>query len=338
MAKKPLALKKFRLVLSVLGLIRAHPLLLLLIAAITWGGYYFEVEIARPTLLYQGAPKAIDGKNINTWFRIFRNHGFILGYSDLRGNPLWVEYALSPVAENTPSLKRPSHFTTDWRGFNRVSHDSYSKSTYDRGHMAPNHAISVLYGQEGQLDSFLMTNITPQKPNLNQKLWQHLEAIELKSFTKLSHKVWVITGPVFTGSNKRLASDWKVEIPDAFFKIYLTEAKANKPSIAMAFLIPQDVTGKESLTKFVTSIDNIEKQTGLDFFNELDDKVEAGLEATIAPQPWNLSETGDKKSALPEPVVKVNVRKPWKAGYFKSRNSNILSLRTLFFTKSRLPF
>jgi len=264
---------------------------MLIIAVLSLAEYGYEVKIARPPLLYQGAPQSRDGKNINTWFRILRNHGFILGYSDLRGNPLWVEYALVS-AENTTSLKRPGRFETDWRSINRVSHESYQKSGYDRGHMAPNYAMSHLYGWEGQADSFLMTNITPQKAKLNQQLWQHLEETEIKHFAKLFGKVWVITGPVFSGTVERLSSDWAVEIPDAFFKIYVTEAAPGKPSIALAFLIPQTVTGKEPLAQFVTTIDNIEAQTGLDFFEQLDDRTEAALETAIDPLSWNLQAAG----------------------------------------------
>lgn len=291
MAKKKIIVNKSRLllILSLLRLLWAHPLLLLLIAVSGWGAYYFEVEIARPTLLYQGAPKTLDGKNSDTWYRIFRNHGFILGYSDIRGNPLWVEYALTPVAEKTAFLKRPGYFESDWRNFRLVTHNSYNNSGFDRGHMAPNHAISLLYGRQGQADSFLMTNITPQKPKLNQKLWQRLEEMELKNFTRLADKLWVVTGPVFTGSRERLNSDWMVEIPDAFYKIYITEARPNKPAIAIGFLVPQIVSGKEPLSKFVTSIDAIEKKTGLDFFPDLDDKIEARLEASVVPKPWNIS-------------------------------------------------
>jgi endonuclease G len=97
----------------------------------------------------------------------------------------------------------------------------------------------------------------------------------------------VITGPVFSGMVERLSSDWTVEIPDAFYKIYITEAAPGKPPIALAFLIPQTVNGKEPLAQFVTSIDNIEAQTGLDFFAQLDDRTEAALEAAVKPQPWN---------------------------------------------------
>jgi len=284
-------LSSLSLLLGLFRLSRKHPMLMLIIAALSLGGYGYEVKIARPPLLYQGAPQSRDAKNINTWFRILRNHGFILGYSDLRGNPLWVEYALA-TAENTPSLKRPGRFETDWRSINRVSHESYQKSGYDRGHMAPNYAMSHLYGWEGQADSFLMTNITPQKAKLNQQLWQHLEETEIKHFAKLFGKVWVITGPVFSGTVERLRSDWAVEVPDAFFKIYVTEAAQGKPSIALAFLIPQTVTGKEPLTQFVTNIDNIEAQTGLDFFEQLDDRTEAALETAIDPLSWNLQAVG----------------------------------------------
>lgn len=288
MRKKSSSLSLFKLLQGVFRLSLKYPMLLLVVLVLGLGSYGYEVKIARPALLYQGEPRPIDFKNSDTWFRILRNHGFILGYSDLRGNPLWVEYALTDQIADTPSMKRPNHFETDWRSINRVSHESYQKSGYDRGHMAPNYAMSHLYGREGQADSFLMTNITPQKPKLNQQVWQHLEEAEIKYFAKLFGKVWVITGPVFSGSVERLKSDPMVEIPDAFFKIYLTETAPNKPPTALAFLIPQTVSGKEPLAQFLTNIDSVEAQTGIDFFAELDDRIEEHVEAAIEPLSWGL--------------------------------------------------
>jgi endonuclease G len=260
------------------------PVLLLLIGLV---GCVGEVTFFRAPMLYQGEPSAT-GWGINTWFRTLRNHGFITGYSDIRGNPLWTEYAIYPVDESIPSLPRPSRFKTDWRAINRIKHDDYTKSGYDRGHNAPNYAMSHLYGKDGQSDSFLMTNISPQTPKLNRQFWQRLEEAEVKYFTKLADKVWVITGPVFTGSTERLSSSWRVEIPDAFYKIYITQAKPNQAFKALAFLVPQTVKGNEPLAQFVTNIDNIEAQTGLDFFSDLEDVTENELEATIEPQAWDL--------------------------------------------------
>ena len=264
--------------------IRRFPLLSLLLLIIGFGSYIYY---SRHQLLYQGEPKAMSW-GMNTWFRTLSNHGFIVGYSDVRGNPLWVEYALHSIDESVASLPRPTKFTEDWRAINRIDHNSYTKSGYDRGHNAPNYAMSHLYGKAGQSDSFLMTNISPQKPRLNQQFWRRLEEAEIKYFTKLADKVWVITGPVFTGSTERLSSSWRVEVPDAFYKLYITEAKPNQPSKVLAFLVPQTVKGNEPLNQFVTSIDNIEAQTNLDFFSDLDDVIENKLEASIEPQAWDL--------------------------------------------------
>ena len=284
--------QKSNWLVSLLKFIFRHPLLSLLVLVIGVGGYSCQ---ARHNLLYQGEPKAV-GYGMNTWFRTFRNHGFIDGYSDIRGNPLWTEYALTPIDESVASLPRPTRFSTDWRAINRVNHDSYTKSGYDRGHNAPNYAISHLYGKAGQEDSFLMTNVCPQLPKLNRQFWQRLEEVEAKFFTQQADKVWVITGPVFTGSTERLVSSWRVEIPDAFYKMYITEAKDNQPSKVLVFLVPQSVKGNESLSDFVTSIDNIEVLTGLDFFSDLDDVIETKLEASIEPQAWNLQAVNNTPS------------------------------------------
>ena len=271
-----------------LGLVKKHPRLLWLVLALWAGDYGYEVFIARPPLLYQGAPQAVSGSNWHTWFRILRNHGFMVGYSDLRGNPLWVMYALTPVPTDAPHLKRPSRFETDWRSLNRIDHDDYTRSGYDRGHNAPNYAMSSLNGRDGQADSFLMTNISPQRPNFNQKFWQRLEEVEASFFTPTFGKVWVITGPIFGQNSRRLSSSWRVEVPTAFYKIYVTEPTATHPMLALAFVVPQNVKGSEPLTQFVTRIKDVQAQTGLDFLADLDDKTETYLEGTIDVDSWQL--------------------------------------------------
>ena len=248
--------------------------------------YAYEVKVARPQMVWMGEPRPVDWKNPSTFTRTLRNHGFMLGYSDLRGNPLWVTYALATPPPDAGHLKRPARFSADWRGINRVSHEDYTGGGYDRGHMAPNHAISVVYGREGQADSFLMTNVTPQKASLNEKLWERLEELELDRFAKQFGKVWVVDGPIFDPPNERLHSSWRVEIPDAFYKIIVApEAKK-----VLAFIMPQAVRGDEPLDHYLTSVDSIEKRTGLDFFPELNDAEENRLEAEVDPVPWRLQE------------------------------------------------
>jgi len=259
------------------------------------GWYSYEIFIARPALSFQGVPQAQSWLSPSTWVRTLRSDAFLVGYSDIRGNPLWVSYKINMVSKSAKRLKRPSTFKPDWRSINKVIYKDYTHSGYDRGHMAPNYAISRLFGKQAQLETFIMTNITPQKPNLNRKLWQRLEAAEIKHFTKFAKNVWVTTGTVFTGTKTYLKNASNVEIPDAFYKIYAIQTKKSKPKL-LAFLIPQNVKGNESLAKFVVTVDKIELLTGFDFFHELDDTLEDKLESEINSQNWQLAKVANKPS------------------------------------------
>jgi endonuclease G, mitochondrial len=169
-------------------------------------------------------------------------------------------------------------FKTDIRNLTFISHSDYTNSGYDRGHMAPNYAISRLYGKSAQEDTFLMTNITPQKPNLNQKIWKDLEELEFDQFSQKFKEMWVFTGPVFDENIERLKSSFFVEIPDAFYKIYVGIDDDNELH-TLSFMIPQHVKNSAKIKNFITTIDEIEELTKIDFLHKLDDDLEDRLES-----------------------------------------------------------
>jgi endonuclease G len=289
----------WRILLLLWRLGRRSPGLALLGLGTAGGWYAYEVLYARPAMAYLGLPEAIRWDHPRTWTRVFRNHGFMVGYSELRGNPLWVIYALSPVPNHAPHLKRPSRFESDWRSLSHVGHADYGRSGYDRGHMAPNHAMSLLYGREGQLDSFLMTNITPQTKPLNEKVWERLEEAELDRLAPRFGKLWVVSGPVFDDHIERLPSSFRVEVPDAFYKIYAVPRPEGAPKL-LAFIVPQTVKGKEPLDRFVTNVDQVELRTGLDFFPELDKNRAKAVEATIDTGFWQVREWAELRGRYDE--------------------------------------
>lgn len=286
--------EKLKIAIIVFGVIKKYPKLLFLVFLFPVFFYAYETMIARPSMSYMGVPNS-QNISINTFTRVFRNSDFMIGYSDYRGNPLWVSYMLTPVPKDAKRYKRPSSFYKDWRNVTNIEHKDYTHSGYDRGHMAPNYAISRLYGRSAQISTFDMTNITPQKPNLNRKLWQRLEEAEVKEFTKYFDKVWVFTGPIFDEKKQTLKNSKYVEIPDAFYKIYVGVSK-NKEAKTLAFIMPQNVKGNESFMKFVSTIDEVEKQTGLDFLAKLDDKIEDKLEKSKETTAWHLKSVATKPS------------------------------------------
>lgn len=257
-----------------------------LFIALLVGGLSFSYEffIARNAMVFAGIPKATS-LSTQTYTRIFRNSAYMVGYSDLKGNPLWVVYKLTNPSENAQHLKRPERFSSDWRNLGLISSDDYTNSGYDRGHMAPNHAISLLYGKQAQIETFLMTNITPQKPSLNQKLWQRLEEMEIETFTPKFKELWVYTGPLFDAKAKHLKSSQFVEIPDAFYKIYIGIATDGSLS-ALAVIVPQNAKANDRIEKYLVSIDDVERLSGFDFLHQLEDALEVKLEKEIVALPW----------------------------------------------------
>ena len=82
---------------------------------------------------------------------------------------------------------------------------------------------------------------------------------------------------MFDNNIERLASN--VEIPDSFYKI-VVDKKEDTPR-APAFIIPQDIPSEAQFADYLTTIDEIETLTDLDFFWELEDTIEAQLEAAV---------------------------------------------------------
>jgi endonuclease G len=236
-----------------------------------------RINKSEKDLVFGGIPRyEKDSDNL----KILHNIGFCVGYSERHKNPIWVSYRLDYM-EATDPYKRPGGFKPDPRTDSMVKQKDYTKSGYDRGHMAPNSSISDRFGREAQIETFMMSNITPQKPRLNRKVWQRLESLEADLANKCE-TIWVVTGPIFDDHIEMLKSG--VEVPDAFFKVLIDEKDGKLR--ALPFIIPQTVKGRESLEQFLTSIDQIEEQAGIDLFWAISDRYENYLEAQIPTRIW----------------------------------------------------
>lgn len=202
------------------------------------------------------------------------NSGYICAYDEGLRNPLYVAFRLGNAKGTltTQGWERPDRFVADLRTQSRVDHEAYTGSNYDRGHMAPNATMLSQYGQLGQLETYLMTNITPQTPKLNQGIWAELEKKEREVISqddtqgKEVHDVFVITGPIFDANPKRIAQN--VAVPVSFYRILAFRKGYNGTLKAVALIIPQDPASKD-LSTYLTTVDAIETLTHIDFFPSL---------------------------------------------------------------------
>ncbi|MFY0991330.1 DNA/RNA non-specific endonuclease [Halomonas sp. C05BenzN] len=257
-----------------------------LFVVVAGGLWYSQERDQRDRLAWMGVPEW-QTLTPTSFHRVLRNDGFLVGWSDVRVNPLWVSYLLHEVDE--PRAGQRPDFRQDWRTLWPIAADSYFGSGYDRGHLAPNYAIAVVHGPEAQQQTFQMSNISPQRPDLNRRLWQRLEEVVIDHFVPRFGVVQVITGPVFPerfldNVTNRVGL---VEIPAAFYKIIVVPAET---PMALAFIMPQEVRGDEPLDDYLVSIDEVEARTGLDFFPRLPEEVAEALEGSVATEGWALEE------------------------------------------------
>lgn len=248
-----------------------------------WQLYYSDdyvrgVAPGDRTHVYGGAPAPAAAA---TAPRVLTNTGFVVGYSDALGNPLWAAYRVRDVA-SVDSPPRPEAFAPDLRTVARIDPAVYSGSDYDRGHLAPNYAIATRYGRQAQEETFQMSNIIPQRHALNAGAWKQLEQRIATSYPGRFGEVWVIAGPVFGPNPARLRR--RVAVPEACYMIMLDESDGRVR--AQAFVFPQDTPASAEPDRYLVSIDEVERRTGLDFLSELPDEVESALEGKTAERAW----------------------------------------------------
>lgn len=188
--------------------------------------------------------------------KILHKKAFDICYSCEFKTPKLVIYQVDSYLMDAKNLPRKNirfrpdyNLPTKCRSYSK----DYSKTGYDRGHLAPNAVFDYDYSIQKQ--TFLMSNIAPQKPKLNRKLWAKIER-----FTRLQarkyKKISVITG--VCGSSGKIKNN--VNIPEYWYKIiFLPNGKT------ISFLTPNTNYGmsKAKLRDFLVDLETIEKECGV---------------------------------------------------------------------------
>lgn len=215
------------------------------------------------------------------------NPGYEVGYDERDKLPRWGAYKVFPRAHDLPA--RPSRFRTDTRTESRIRTEVYTRSGYDRGHLAPNYALAVCHGPDAQRASFLMSNVVPQLHALNSGLWRDLEVRIADRYTRRYGDVWVANGPVFlpgVPARRTGTFDAAIRIPDAFW-IVVAERTPYGSLRVQALVIPhEEIWRARDLRPYLVSVDEVERLTGLDLFPDLPAATQARLEKLVAPRAW----------------------------------------------------
>jgi len=209
---------------------------------------------------------------------IVKHKYYTLSYNENHEQANWVYYHITPQFING-KVKRRNKFKSDAKVKTKsATLSDYKASGYDRGHLCP--AAAMKLNATSMQESFYMSNMSPQKPQFNRGVWKKLEA-QVRKWTIIEKDLYVVSGPVFKDNMGTIGKN-KVTIPGYYYKVIFD---ASKPCKMIAFILP-NTGSKEGLSRFVVSVDRVEKETGIDFFSQLPDNIENSLENKSSIRQW----------------------------------------------------
>lgn len=210
---------------------------------------------------------------------ILKRMAYTASYNNKMKNPNWVAWELTRK-ETIGKEDRSDKFVPDPDlPEPRVKSSDYTRTGYDRGHMAP--AADMKWSLRAMEESFYMSNICPQHKNLNRGDWNDLEDA-CRAWAKKYGMVYIACGPIYDHSKPKRIGASKVAVPDRFFKVVLIYNR--KDPMAFGFIFP-NIARSQELKKYQVTVDDIENITGFDFFSRLPDHIEDYIEAEIRSLP-----------------------------------------------------
>lgn len=224
--------------------------------------------------LWRGAPQNLDETRP---VQILVNQGYVVGFCPERLQPAWSAYRVAH-ADDDVDYDRPIHYHDDIRldADHRVGRKTFGKIggvQLNVGHMAPNEVINRQFGRLAQMETFLMSNMSPQYGSLNSGVWLKLEnAIrEIRDEPGRDH-VWAIVGPVFgaeSASVSRGAGKY-IPIPAAYFCVMVDPHTYPYDTLSRVhidcFIIPQSAPKGSSPDDYPATLEEVEDATNLKFF------------------------------------------------------------------------
>jgi DNA/RNA endonuclease G, NUC1 len=210
---------------------------------------------------------------------LVRHKYYTLSYNEKYEQANWVYYVLTDSMVIAGGQERTNKFKVDELvPTGSAKSSDYTKSGYDRGHLCP--AADMDFNRVAMEESFFMSNVSPQAPDFNRGIWKDLE-IQVRDWAKQKHKLYVVTGPVFSDNKGTIGQD-NVLVPGYFYKVLYDDT--THPEI-IAFVLPNRKSDRP-LSDFAVSVDELERITGFDFFSELPDNIENKIESKVELAGW----------------------------------------------------
>lgn len=238
-----------------------------------------------------GNPSNAASLDDSTGNYLLRKQYYALSYSQARGTPNWVSWHL--FQGDLGSTPRQDDFRPDNTlpvGWYQVPSNAFSGSGFDRGHNCPSgdRTISV----DANSSTFLMTNMIPQAPTMNQGVWAKMED-SLRRLVNMGSEIYIVMGSFGSGGTgdngfATTVNSGQVTVPATVWKIALIIPNGNNDSSRVdpssrliAVSIPNANAATGSWKNYRTTVDAIEAATGYNLLDRLSVALQTLLEARL---------------------------------------------------------
>jgi len=204
----------------------------------------------------------------------------------------------------------------------------YDGFGYDRGHLAP--SADFRWSEKALSESFYYSNMSPQIDAFNREGWAALEA-QLRAYVSRNPgaQLHVVTGPILREGLPVIGRGVnQVSIPEFFFKVALDLANGR----GAGFILPHQKINAP-LETFAVTIDEVERRTGLDFFNRLPEAEQAALESGLDKTAWFPELAGGDVEPLFAPSLPPNRFNTVQAKLYMGKGEEITVCGTVVGTR-----
>lgn len=239
-----------------------------------------------------GNPSGATTNTGNTSNYLMTKTQYTLAYNNSKGMANWVSWHLSAAwLGNTP---RCDCFTSDATlpaGYFKATTSNYTNSGFDRGHMCPS-ADRDLNATDNAA-TFLMTNITPQAPNLNQGPWADLEDY-CRTLATSGNECYIISGGYGTGGTgsngaANTIAGGAINVPSHFWKVILVLPNGSNDVSRVTTstrVIAVDMPNTQTVNShpwgyYRTTVNAIESSTGYDFLSNVSTTIQSTIESQV---------------------------------------------------------
>jgi endonuclease G len=235
---------------------------------------------------------------------LVKHRYFVLSYNNETGTPNWVSWRLTK--DDLGNAKRvPFHPDGSLpKGFKRITPKDYTGAGFDRGHMCPH--SDRAHSHEASNATFMMSNVIPQAPAVNQKAWNELE-IYCRKLAEQGKTLYVVCGPAGKGGvglngEVKFIGDGRVTVPAKCWKVILVLDGAGDPrgdvervakdTRLIAVIMPNSQEVGFDWARFRVPVKEVEELTGYRFFDQVPARI-------IEPLKQKADETRIPKSRPP---------------------------------------